>query len=144
MKTVPVMFDGSELIVPLMELNDGSAVPLQFPYDTFEEFTSFCGAGSGIGDIIVPESIFGIKVSPVCYIHDIMWQMAEPSWRDFHHSNSVMLHNLLTVVHDKSANRFMEHLRNYRVVTFYNAVDTIGEPIFWASKKHQEDRMAYA
>lgn len=137
METRIVQFDGVPLIVPMMELNDGSKVPLDFPYDTFKEFTSFCGAGRGIGDLVVPESIFWLKVSPVCYIHDIMWQMAQPTWTEFHQSNSTMMHNLLTVIEKRSSNKWLEHLRNYRAITFYNAVDVLGEPIFWAVKENQ-------
>jgi hypothetical protein len=126
------MFDSVPLVAPVI-----NGIPLEFPYKTFEEFTSYCGAGQGLGDIIVPERIFGLKISPACYIHDVSWEIADASWTEFHQTNSIFLNNILEIIRYKSSSWILEHIRNYRAITYYNAVNTIGTKLFWATKKAQ-------
>lgn len=127
MKTVEIVFDGCKLLVPLVE-----GEPLQMPHDSFDDFRGYCGAGQGIGDALVPETFWGLRMSVGCFIHDCCWAISEASWKDFHHSNSVFLHNLNSIVETQS--KWLKHLRLYRCVTYYNAVDTIGAAIFWNMK----------
>lgn len=134
METVIVQFDNVPMIVPLV---GEKKEPLDFPYNDFDVFPSYCGAGQGLGDIIVPEKIFGLKISPACFVHDVMFEISEATWEDFHTSNSVFIHNLLAIVKHRSKNWILEHIRNYRVVTYYNAVDTIGAICFWDTKHAQ-------
>jgi hypothetical protein len=129
METKNITFDGVPLIVPVI-----SGALMEFLQDTFKGYPSKCGAGEGIGDKIVPETVFGLPISPVCHIHDTMFDIAEATWQDFHQANSVFLHNILSTIRHKSNNSVMEHIRNYRAVTFYNAVDTIGGSVFWDLK----------
>jgi len=89
-----------------------------------------CGAGEGIGDLIVPEKIFGLRVTPSCSIHDLAWDYAEPTWADFHQSNSMFFHNLLELIRVQSANVFMRKLRYGMAVNYYLAVDSVGAGIF--------------
>ncbi len=132
MITKVVEFDGVPLIVPIV-----NGVPLEFPFKTFEEFTSYCGAGKGIGDLVVPETVLFLKVSPACYVHDNMFELAAPTWYDFHASNSVFRTNIDSIIHHRSHNIVMEHLRYYRSVTYFNAVNTVGAYCFWNVKREQ-------
>lgn len=134
MKTTVTLFDTIPLVVPVFGESD---LPLRFPYQTLESFGSYCGAGPGLGDKIVPEQIFGLKISPACYVHDVMYEVALPCWGEFHQANSVFLHNLLAIIEMRSANRLIASLRRYRAMTFYNAVDTLGAAAFWAVKDGQ-------
>lgn len=110
-------------------------VNLEFPYEFVTDFDSYCGAGDGFGDNIVPDKIWGIPVSPACFIHDYMWKYAEPSWRDFHHSNSIFLHNLNELIRSQSKSTILKKFRMYRAVSYYNAVDSVGSKVFWAGKR---------
>jgi hypothetical protein len=110
---------------------------MEFLHDTFKGYPSKCGAGEGVGDIIVPETIIFLPISAVCHIHDTCWDIAEASWKDFHQSNSIFLHNILAAIKYKSSSIILEHLRNYRAITYYNAVDTIGSKFFWKCKHEQ-------
>jgi hypothetical protein len=118
----------------------GISIPLlkplavKWPYQRVRNFDSYCGAGKGIGDKIVPESILGVKVSPACFVHDKMWELASASWADFHYSNSIFLHNLISLIELQSRSAMMKHLRLYRAVTYYNAVDSVGARIFKKQK----------
>ena len=128
-KSIPIS-DKDPFPVPLIIL-EGS----NFPVPTIKEFKAYCGAGDGIFNTLVPEYIFGVKISPACWNHDEMWAAAEPTWADFHYSNSIFLSNIISLIGYQSRSNTMKHLRMYRAVTYYNAVDTIGAPIFWHMKR---------
>lgn len=132
MIVIPYTFDEVPLLVPV--INDTF---MEFLQDKFEDYPSKCGAGQGLGDLIVPETIFGLPISPVCHIHDTMFEIADATWEDFHYANSIFLHNILSTIQCKSESVILEHLRNYRAVTFYNAVDTLGKNVFWSLKRQQ-------
>ncbi len=127
MQSVALVVESITLIVPefLVEW-----WPHHLPLD---RFPSFCGAGTGVGDVIVPEKNWGLSMSPACFVHDICWPIAQPTWADFHQSNSMFMHNCQALVEARS--RFpLKQLRMYRAVTYFNAVDTLGETFFWAEK----------
>jgi len=135
MKTKAYVFyttDGTELHIT-------APVDIEFPSFKMEYYDTItkCGAGNGIGDRLVPETIFWLRVTLACYIHDYMWELSDATWKDFHHSNAVFLSNLITIILKMSAPNkvnVLKILRMYRAVTFFNAVDTIGAGIFWESK----------
>ena len=125
--------------------NDGRAIKLIAP--TAIEFPSFeldyyktiskCGAGEGLGDKIVPETILGLRVTLACYIHDFMWALSDATWADFHYSNSVFLSNINTIILNLSFDsniNIVKNFRMYRAVTYFNAVDTVGADVFWPMK----------
>ena len=116
---------------------------IDFPSRSVIQFSSFCGAGKGFGDTIVPESIWGLPISPACYIHDKMWAEADATWEAFHAANSIFLRNLIALIDVQSSNRFSAAFRRYRAVTYYNAVDTFGSKIFWKLKERQKNEKSY-
>lgn len=138
METVQIIYDGVRLTVPIV---DGS--PLHMPHNGFDDFDTYCGPGKGWGDKLIPDEIYGIIISPACFIHDKMFFYAKASWVDFHLSNSVFFHNILNIIEhfdppigdEKEEAR---HERYYRAVTYYMAVDSgWGPSIFWNLKKKQ-------
>lgn len=128
METRSLTVENVELIVPAFLLE-------YWPHHILlNDFPSFCGVGSGFGDAVIPDTNYGLSMSPLCFIHDISWAIAEPSWADFHQSNSMFMHNQLALITNRS--RFpLRQLRSYRAVSYFNAVDTVGAAIFWAEKK---------
>jgi hypothetical protein len=72
--------------------------PYRFP---LEGWPSYCGAGDGFNDWIIPEKICGVIVSPACFIHDIEWTICEPSkaaameanWRFYQNLRNIVLAN---------------------------------------------------
>lgn len=122
-----------------VELRIIAPVDIEFPSFKMEYYDTItkCGAGEGIGDAIVPETILWLRVTLACYVHDHMWELSEATWKDFHHSNAVFLSNLITIIlqmSDSSKVNILKNFRMYRAVTFFNAVDTIGADIFWKLK----------
>lgn len=63
-----------------------------------EAWPSYCGAGSGIGDRIVPEKIKMVVVSCLCADHDVRWSTCENSWFAAIQENFVFYKNLRNFV----------------------------------------------
>jgi hypothetical protein len=89
MNTLVERFDGVELLRP--------AGDFRWPHPTFSGFPECCGPGpvGSIGNTLVPESILGLHMGPVCFVHDWMWGHGPLTWAAFHYSNSVFLTNML-------------------------------------------------
>ena len=132
MDTSTISVEGCEFIVPV-------AIKQYWPrYLDIDEFPSFCGAGNGFGDSIVPEKMLGLKVAPACFIHDLSWEICELSWAGFHQSNSMFLHNLQQIIINRSSSEILKMIRLYRAVTYFNAVDSVGAHFFWERKETLE------
>lgn len=109
-------------------------VDLELPAHLID-FEPACGAGDGFLNDIVPEKVWGIPISPACFVHDYMWKISEASWGDFHYSNDVFLVNITSLLRHQSKSNLLYHFRLYRMITYFNAVDTIGSVIFWHMKR---------
>ena len=80
------------------------------------------GCGSMGAGGIVPDTIWGLRVTAICNIHDITHALAETP-EDCIKSNKLFLSNLITFINNNSANFVMRVLRRYRAVTYYSAVE---------------------
>lgn len=129
MQAEEFILDGVPLLKP---------VGLIIPYTKIEDFPDCCGAGNGIGTILVPDTMYGLRVSPACYIHDYDFDKMPPTWEAFHIANSRFLHNLISIIQYTSDSNILRHVRLYRCVSYYNAVDSIGVRIFWGIKNRQQ------
>lgn len=136
MDTTWAVFDGCRKEIPVF-----NGQPIRFPHPTFDGFPTYCGAGSGIGDLVVPDVIYEIPISVDCFIHDICWRYCEYTVADFNQSNLIFYENILRTfkhfvpieVDDKyRVNRYG------RATTYYTAVQTgFGPAIFKHMKKEQ-------
>lgn len=123
MKTTYSDYDGVRLIVP----DDPRFFwPVQPP----TEFPSCCGAGEGWKEKLVPDTIFGVCISPVCWIHDRMYEFSKPLLSDFYQANDVFLVNMVRLLRAKSSSSVLRYFRNNRAMTYYEAVEEFGESAF--------------
>ncbi len=99
-------------------------------------FPDCCGAGNGLGEWVVPERVYGLRISPSCFIHDDDWEEAPPTWDAFRAANSRFLDNLLAQVETQSRFWPVKFLRRHRVMDYYGAV-TDAHRVFWRLKKRQ-------
>ena len=102
MEIVQINYAGALLEAPafLAEKNH-RAGPL-WPFDLpLAAWPTYCGAGDGLGDWLVSDTICGVRVCPACFIHDIEWAIARRSYRGFQDANNRLLRNLnaLTAAH---------------------------------------------
>ena len=127
MKTKLILIENIEFVVP---------EEFKAPYRTIKDFHPCCGAGQGFGEKIVPETIWGLKISHCCYIHDVSWELAEASWADFHQSNAMFLTNItITIQARPSKIPLVNELRVYRAATYFNAVSSpVAATLFWKLK----------
>lgn len=127
------LFDGIHLTVPVIE-----GVPF---YDwagtTTEDYGCFCGAGEGLGEKIIPESLLFLKISVACHIHDLCWELAEPTQQALDRANKVFLDNLQAI--NKARSGWVMRIARAQIAMFYySAVDTKKNKVFWNLKREQE------
>jgi len=94
------------------------------------DFPSCCGAGTGLQEKLVPDSFYGLNVSPACWVHDQMFALAEPTWVDFHQCNDIFLDNLKTIIRFHNSSAFIKHLRYIRAFEYYAAVITLARNVY--------------
>jgi len=123
METKLLVIDHTTLVARI-----GYEPPLVFP--------DCCGAGSGIGEKIIPETIFGIRVSKACHIHDDCFDNGEATWADFHQSNYMFLRNIIAIIVEESHPVFT-WFRLVRAASFFYAVDTVGAKVYARLKRRQ-------
>lgn len=87
------------------------------------KWPSFCGAGDGIGDWIVPDKICGVVVSPECLDHDVSWAVSPNTYAAFQAANNRLLKNLVSRVGSKlSGKQYIRAL--LRCVMYYVVVSS--------------------
>lgn len=109
-----------------------------------------CGAGKGFWEKIVPDYIHinsflvpgegpeDIKISPACWIHDTDWDLAAPTWDDFHAGNSRLFANIKAIVEKRTIDGTPIQYYALRFPAIYaHAVDTAGRKVFWRIKQGQ-------
>jgi hypothetical protein len=96
---------------------------INWPSLPLDEFPNFCGAGSGIGEILVPDTFYGLSMRHNCYIHDGCFTLLPPNKKNWHLANSIMLINNLTTIRERG-NRFIKPFRNIRAMHYFEAVES--------------------
>ncbi|HAR38590.1 MAG TPA: hypothetical protein DCS09_08505 [Porphyromonadaceae bacterium] len=125
MKHVKINCHGAMLIIPewLRPL-----WPYQLP---FNKWPSFCGAGDGIGDWLVPEKVHGVCISPACFIHDVDWALSPYSIREFLAANWRLFCNAKALIMISDLPWAKKQMAISRVAGLYLvAVSTIGTLYF--------------
>ena len=114
-------FHGVKYLVP---------VGFEFLDKKIMDYPSFCGAGKGIGDKIVPEFIGGMRCAHICHGHDNSWDAAEFTFFDFLLSNVMFAYNLLVYLATGKGGVIKRIWRAIKGSAYVLAVSTIGWKIF--------------
>lgn len=107
------------------------------PQEMINALTGGCGPG-GIGDFLVPDTMYGLSVRSACSIHDWMYHFGE-THEDKEISDRVFLHNMLRIIEVKTKWRWLRYLRNCRAYRYFSAVSKFGGPAFWKDKNRKEE-----
>lgn len=93
--------------------------------------TNGCGR-AGLEEKLIPDTIWGLDISPVCRVHDIMYQQAEERARrhkdqsrlsaEEGFADGVMSCNLVQLIQQKTSNSFLRWLRLRRAHKYVDAV----------------------
>ena len=127
MQLITSNYKNITLIIPAV----GFIWPQQTP------FPSCCGYGSSFQEKVIPDNFYGVNVSPACWVHDQMFALADPTWKDFYLANDTFIHNLKQIVEHESDSRVMKQLRIIRAYEYYAAVMLPGSIAFWSMKAKQ-------
>lgn len=101
---------------------------------TDEERAQFrCGPGRGVLEHIVPETVWGLCITPACAIHDFMYRIGEND-QDKTNSDDVFLNNMVRIIEAQTCNKILLCLRLRRAKTYYQMVRIFGGPAFWLHK----------
>lgn len=92
---------------------------LSGPEETLRKRLNGCGS-TGLG-WTVPDTIWGLRVTPICIFHDITHNIAQDEY-DCHLSNMLFISNMLTFISYNSKCRVLAGLRSYRAITYFNVV----------------------
>lgn len=100
-----------------------------------------CGA-KGYG-WTVPDTIWGLSITEICDIHDVMyaWGVDES---DREEADRVMKNNMLRKIEAKTKWRMLKMLRSRRALKYYWAVRSFGGPAFWNGKNEPGTEMELA
>lgn len=82
--------------------------------------TNGCGR-EGLENVLVPDTIWGLDVSPVCRIHDWMYTEARGEQEEID-ADAVLAANMVEFIKQRSANWFMAWLRLRRAYKYIDAV----------------------
>lgn len=112
-------------------------VPEEFEFLNLpiQRYPSFCGAGKGIGDLIVPETIGGMKCSHICHVHDESFYLCSPTYAGFTKSNIMFAFNLAVYLSSKKSGFFKTSWRLVKGCVYVIAVSTFGWKFFKSLKK---------
>lgn len=102
------------------------------PPETRAQVINGCGPGGWKVDL-VPDTIWGLDVSPACDIHDWMYATGE-TIEDKDEADRVFLNNVLRLIDAAGGCGLMKRLRRRRARIYYKAVQHFGGPAFWAGK----------
>ena len=98
--------------------------------------TNGCGTRGIIG-ILVPDTIYGLCITPACNIHDWMY-ICGATLYDKDEADRVFLNNMLRLIDDGRSWKWLKLLRIRRAKIYYQAVRLCGGPAFWAAKNKPE------
>ena len=100
------------------------------------EIMNGCGSKGAGG--IVPDTLWGLRVTAICNIHDVTHYMARTP-DDCKKSNLLLLRNLTTFINNNSANFVMRWARRYRAMSYYSAVEEYKKQFCRGYKSGKED-----
>ena len=107
------------------------------------EVINGCGPG-GIGDVLVPDTAYGLSLKPACKIHDWMYTIYNDEF-GFELANQIFLDNMIRINNASTKNRLLKYLRTRRILKYDRAVRYFGRLFFYdAHIDLYQDQIVYA
>jgi hypothetical protein len=112
-----------------------------FKWSHPDEFNSYgCGPG-GVGDFLVPDTVYGLSIREACKIHDWGYRHCEMASEDDRARHDRILHNnsqrIIKVGTDWG---WVLTLRLRRALTYYQMVRNFGANAYW-EERNQVDNL---
>lgn len=99
--------------------------------DAKKEIVNGCGPAKF--GYLVPDSLCGLDITPVCNIHDYMYHIGE-TLEDKKLADRAFLNNLIRLIDVKTQWWVLKQIRLRMAYVYYTAVKRFGGPAFWAGK----------
>ena len=93
---------------------------IRHPMDDILEATNGCGR-EGIENRIIPDTIYGLDISPACRVHDWMYADAE-TLMDENYADAIFGANLISMIQQHTKSRVLKWLRLRRAYKYVDAV----------------------
>lgn len=113
--------------------------PISYVTATCDEKRRVCnGCGSAQAKFdFVPDSIYGLKITPACNIHDWMYHKGK-TLADKEEADRVFLNNMLRLIEGSTSffgkRKFIKRRRRVRAKVYYECVRWWGGPAYWEGK----------
>ncbi len=93
-----------------------------------------CGSAQAKFDF-VPDSVYGLKITPACNVHDWMYHVGL-THLDKEEADRVFLNNMLRLIEGQTSfmSKVLKPLRRRRALKYYEAVVAFGGPAYWHYK----------
>jgi len=88
-----------------------------------------CGPG-GLGDLLIPDRVYGLNIKPACKIHDWMYTIYNDEV-GFDLANQIFLDNMIRINNAATKSRLLKYLRSRRILKYYRAVRNFGRLFFY-------------
>ena len=96
-----------------------------------ERDTWGCGPG-GFGDVLVPDTVYGLSVNAACRRHDFRYRFRDPKTEKTRKlDDQEFLYNMQAIVLNSTKNWLMRRLRLTRCRTMYHAVRWFGKGAYY-------------
>lgn len=96
-----------------------------------------CGA-KGLCGYLVPDTIWGLRITEACNIHDYMYSIGK-TIADKEVADRVFFNNMLRIIDANTPWNWLKRLRVRRAKIYYKAVVEIGGPAFWCGKNKPDE-----
>jgi len=110
-------------------------LPDDFTWEDTKIISNGCGTG-GWKNSLVPETIYGVRVTPACDIHD--WEYwFYLDWNGKGIADKRFLRNLYLIIKHETTwrSKWLNPLRRHRARIYYRAVCLLGKQAFLEGKK---------
>ena len=100
-----------------------------------EEYKLFGGGPGGVGDWVVPDTMWGLSVRDACRQHDHDYRFGVGA-SDEHRKecDQRLKENMHIIVHEKSDSWFLKQARHVRINTYYCFVRACGKSAYWSER----------
>ena len=106
--------------------------------DSFRLIVNGCGPG-GVGDRLVPDTVWGLNIKPACMIHDWCFTVFNCE-KGFDLSNQLFLDNMLRINKAHTEYSWLRWLRSRRILKYYAAVHALGRLFYYDAHLHIYER----
>ena len=108
---------------------------------TQEQKRTMCnGCGPKGFGLVVPDTVYGLRITEACNIHDWMYGYYEPfSDENKKLADRVLYNNIIRIVEAKTKWSWLKWLRRKRAYTYYLSVDKFGNCTYWSGKNKSEE-----